>query len=106
MALFTIFVSGAACVVLQALSRNLFFLLVGVAGMLTAILLSAYYEKERKIWCLPSIVINTVLCFAAVMWHLSFGNFVNDYLLAAVILMLFNLLTIFEIIPFKKKEKE
>ena len=50
MALFTIFVSGAACVVLQALSRNLFFLLVGVAGMLTAILLSAYYEKERKIW--------------------------------------------------------
>ena len=105
MSLLIIFLSGAACVLLQALSRNLFFLLVGIAGMLTAILLSVYYEKEKTIWCLPSIIINSALCVGAGMWHLAFGAFVNDYRLAAMILVLFNLLTIIEILPFKKKVK-
>ena len=40
------------------------------------------------------------------MWHLAFGAFVNDYILAAMILVLFNLLTIIEILPFKNARFE
>lgn len=105
MALLTLLLSGMACVLLQFLTRNLLYLFVGMAGIVAAIVLNKYYENEKKLWCLPSIIINTLLFLVAIGWHLCFGAFVYDYIIIAVLLGLFNLLIITEIFPFIKKRK-
>ena len=100
-----IFIATMCCVILQFLSRNLFFILMAGAGMLNTFALIKYYETENKIWSIPAIVINICMFAVAVMLHFNFGEFVNDYWLSALIMALFSLLTLIEISPFENKQK-
>ncbi len=105
MSIMMIFLSGCACVLLQTFSKNLIFMFIGLTGMYNAIALSYFYDKEKRFLCWPAICINLIIAVCAVMLHLSYGNIINDYLWASILPVLFNLLTIIEIIPFKKRLK-
>ena len=104
MTILVLFISsmGAAC--LQLLSRNLFYILVAVTGIITVLLISYIQENELHWgWHLPSLFGNFFMLGNAIAMHCEFGHLINDYLIISVILSLFIILTVVEMLPIKKK---
>lgn len=104
MTILVLFISsiGAAC--LQMLSRNLFYILVAVMGIITVLLMSYAEEKELHWgWQLPSLIGNLFMLGNAISMHLEFGHIINDYLIISVMLALFIVLTVVEMLPHTRK---
>lgn len=104
MAILVLFISSMCAVCLQMLSRNLFYVIVAIMGIITVLLMSYAQEKELHWgWQLPSILGNCFLLGNAISMHLEFGHIINDYLIISVMLALFIVLTVVEMLPQKQK---
>ncbi len=102
MSFIIIFVSATLTLILHFLSRNLLYLFVGLAGMLTVIP-QIYFENKKKLFCLISIVLNFIMFIVSLAWHFVFGGVINDYLIMSLISALYCMLTSVELIPTNKK---
>jgi len=104
MAILVLFISSMCAVCLQMLSRNLFYVIVAIMGIITVLLMSYAQEKELHWgWQVPSILGNCFLLGNAISMHLEFGHIINDYLIISVMLALFIVLTVVEMLPQKQK---
>ena len=104
MTILVLFISSMCAACLQMLSRNLFYVIVAIMGIITVLLMSYAQEKELH-WCwqVPSILGNCFLLGNAISMHLEFGHIINDYLIISVKLALFIVLTVVEMLPQKRK---
>ncbi len=96
-----LFLVGWSAILLQFLSRNIWFLWLAVSSILTLISLKICHKKWY--WSVPSIIANGLLLGSSVQMHLKYGNRINDFLIISIILALIIALTIVEIFPKKKK---
>ena len=104
MTILVLFISSMCAVCLQMLSRNLFYVIVAIMGIITVLLMSYAQEKELHWgWQLPSLLGNCFMLGNAISMHLEFGHIIYDYLIISVMLTLFIVLTIVEMLPIKKK---
>lgn len=104
MTILVLFISSMCAVCLQMLSRNLFYVIVAIMGIITVLLMSYAQEKELHWgWQVPSILGNCFLLGNAISMHLEFGHIINDYLIISVMLALFIVLTVVEMLPQKQK---
>ena len=104
MTILVLFISSMCAACLQLLSRNLFYILVAVMGIITVLLMSYAQEKELHWgWQLPSLLGNFFMLGNAIALHCEFGHLINDYLIVSVMLSLFIILTVVEMLPIKKK---
>lgn len=103
MALVAMFLSTYCCVLLQFVSRNLFYVIVALSGVLSIMLLQVCYKKNCWYWSIPSIAANGFLLYGSLQMHLLYGHQINDYLITSILLGIFILLTIVEVLPRKKK---
>ena len=104
MTILVLFISSICAACLQMLSRNLFYILVAVMGIITVLLMSYAQEKELHWgWQLPSLLGNCFMLGNAISMHLEFGHIINDYLIISVMLALFIVLTVVEMLPQKRK---
>ena len=104
MAILVLFISSMCAVCLQMLSRNLFYVIVAIMGIITVLLMSYAQEKELHWgWQLPSLLGNCFMLGNAISMHLEFGHIINDYLIISVMLALFIVLTVVEMLPQKRK---
>lgn len=104
MTILVLFICSLSAACLQLLSRNLFYILVAVMGIITVLIMS--YAQEKKLhwgWYLPSVFANTFMLGNAIAMHCEFGHLINDYLIISVMLSLFIILTVVEMLPIKKK---
>ena len=104
MTILVLFISSMCAACLQMLSRNLFYVIVAIMGIITVLLMSYAQEKELH-WCwqVPSILGNCFLLGNAIGMHRQFGHIINDYLIISVMLALFIVLTVVEMLPQKRK---
>ena len=103
MSIFIMFVCSIGAVCLQMLSRNLFYGLVGVMGIITVLLMTYAQEKELHWgWQMPSLLGNFFMLGNAIAMHCEFGHIINDYLIISVMLSLFIVLTVVEMLPEKR----
>ncbi len=100
-------ISSTFCICLQMVSRNLLFAVVGIMGLIT-VLLVTWMGVCRVKWpfALTSFLGNGFLLVNTVMIHQALGHVVNDYLINAVVLLLFILITTLELLPQKKKASQ
>ena len=104
MTILVLFISSMCAACLQMLSRNLFYVIVAIMGIITVLLMSYAQEKELHWgWQMPSILGNCFLLGNAISMHLEFGHIINDYLIISVMLTLFIVLTIVEMLPHTRK---
>jgi len=104
MTILVLFISSMCAACLQLLSRNLFYILVAVMGIITVLLMSYAQEKELHWWWqLPSLLGNCFMLGNAISMHSEFGHIINDYLIISVMLTLFIVLTVVEMLPQKRK---
>lgn len=104
MAILVLFISSMCAVCLQMLSRNLFYVIVAIMGIITVLLMSYAQEKELHWgWQVPSLLGNCFMLGNAIALHCEFGHLINDYLIVSVMLSLFIILTVVEMLPIKKK---
>ena len=104
MTTFVLFLCSMSAVCLQLLSRNFFYVLVGVMGIIAVLVME--YSKERGLhwgWQVPSLIGNFFLLGNAIGMHCKFGHIINDYLIISVMLTLFIVLTVVEMLPQKRK---
>ena len=79
MTILVLFISSICAACLQMLSRNLFYILVAVMGIITVLLMSYAQEKELHWgWQLPSLLGNFFMLGNAISMHLEFGHIIND----------------------------
>lgn len=95
-------ISIFSCIVLQALSKNLFFVIVAGAGLLTIGSVETSQNKNRWQWCIPAFALNIVLTVYSLFMYHQFYN-INDYLLCAVLLLLFTIAMVVQLLPTKKR---
>ena len=97
-------ISSTICICLQMVSRNLLFAIVGIMGLIT-VMLVAWMELYRVKWpfALTSFLGNGFLLANTIAMHQAAGHIINDYIINAVILLLFIALTALELLSQKKK---
>ena len=104
MTILVLFISSMCAACLQMLSRNLFYVIVAIMGIITVLLMSYAQEKELHWgWQLPSLLGNCFMLGNAISMHLEFGHIINDYLIISVMLALFIVLTVVEMLPYTRK---
>ena len=104
MTILVLFISSMCAACLQLLSRNLFYILVAVMGIITVLLMSYAQEKELHWgWQLPSLLGNCFMLGNAISMHFEFGHIINDYLIISIMLALFIVLTVVEMLPHTRK---
>lgn len=99
--------SSTFCICLQMFSRNLLFAIVGIMGVITLLLVEGG-KKCRLKWpfVLTSFLGNGLLLTTAIAMHRVAGHVINDYIIIAVVLLLFIALTTLELLPQKKKASQ
>ena len=104
MTILVLFISSMCAACLQLLSRNLFYILVAIMGIITVLLMSYAQEKELHWgWQVPSLIGNCFMLGNAISMHFEFGHIINDYLIISVMLALFIVLTVVEMLPHTRK---
>lgn len=103
MASIFMFLLGWSAVILQFLSRNIWFVWLSVSTILTLFSLHQCYKKNCWYWSIPSFIGNGLLLGSTVQMHLEYGNQVNDFLIISIMLVLVIALTAVEIWPRTKK---
>lgn len=102
MSLFFLCLMPSTCLLLQALSRNLIYVLVGAACILAAV--SVLLSKTKVRWWSLIITLgaNTMMMLCSIQQHVAFGGTILDYLLSSIIIATAMLIAIIEAITVKK----
>ena len=103
MASMFLFLLGWSAVILQFLSRNIWFVWLATTAILTLLSVNLCYKKNCWYWSVPSIFANGFLLYGSVQMHLKYGSQVNDFLIISIMLVLVIALTVVEILPRKEK---
>ena len=75
MTILVLFISSMCAACLQMLSRNLFYVIVAIMGIITVLLMSYAQEKELHWgWQLPSLLGNCFMLGNAISMHFEFGQ--------------------------------
>lgn len=90
------FVTAGACICLQFFSRNFFFVFVAAACGISCFSLYLCERTGHGRWCVPSVVLNLVLSVVSFGYHASYGQYINDYFLTFLLLLLSALLVAWE----------
>lgn len=99
--------SSTFCICLQMFSRNLLFAIVGIMGVITLLLVEGG-KKCRLKWpfALTAFLGNGFLLANTAAMHQAAGHVINDYIINAIILLLFIALTTLELLPQKEKASQ
>ena len=106
MSLLFLLLMPSACILLQALSKNLIYVLVAAGCILAAVSL-LLSETKAKWWGLYlALATNLMMILYSIQLHVAFGGAMNDYLLSAIIIGIAMLITIIEAIPLKSASQK
>ncbi len=86
-------------ILLQGYSKNLIFIFISVATMLSLFSTLFYEEKRKIIYMVPSFMVNGGLLFRCIQLHQVYGSAMADYLIAAAFLVISVLLSLTALIP-------
>lgn len=105
MSLLFLLLMPSACILLQALSKNLIYVFVAAGCILAAVSL-LLSETKAKWWGLfLSLAANLMMMLYSIQLYVAFGGTTNDYLLSAIIIGIAMLIAIIEAIPLKSVSK-
>jgi hypothetical protein len=101
MSLLFLLLMPSACILLQALSKNLIYVLVAAGCILAAISVLLGKTKARWWGLILALGANTMMLQYSVRQHINFGGIMTDYVLSAIIIGITMLMAIIEAIPSK-----
>lgn len=104
MSLLFLLLMPSACILLQALSRNLIYVLVAAGCILAAFSVLLGETKARWWGLILALGANTMMLQYSIQQHINFGGIMSDYVLSAIIIGITMLLAIIEAIPSKKMQ--
>lgn len=98
MSLLFLLLMPSACILLQALSRNLIYIFVAAGCILAAVSLILSETKVRWWSLILALGANSLIMLYSFRMHIAFGGIINDYLLSAIIIGIAMLIAIIEAI--------
>lgn len=101
MSLLFLLLMPSACILLQALSKNLIYVFVA-AGCISAAMSVILSETKVRWWSLIlALGANSLIMLYSFQMHIAFCGIINDYLLSAIIIAITTLIAIIEAIPLR-----